>query len=86
MPEPSPFSALIAGLAERAQQLSPKPSPLLSVLVVILASVALAPLAVLLAWNALAPLLHAPSMTYAEAAGAVAFYLMLVATIAFLKE
>lgn len=83
MPEPSPFSAWLTGLSER---LSPKPSPLLSVLVVILASVALAPLVVMLAWNALAPLLHAPSMTYAEAAGAVALYLILVATIAFLKE
>lgn len=43
-------------------------------------------LLVMVAFNSLVPLLHVPSMTFAEALGTSFFYLVLVVTVYLLKE
>lgn len=86
MPEPSPFSAWLESLSSEVQSKLPQPSPLLFSLVSVVGLLALFPLLVMLAWDQIAPVLHAPSLTYASAAGCCFFFLVLVGTIAFLKE
>jgi hypothetical protein len=84
MLDPNPFEGWWSALASLPNKW-PKNSGALFVTIIILSGL-LFPLLVSLAWDGLAPLFHAPSMTYANAAGLSFFFLLLVATIAFLKE